>query len=374
MKKSLVLLFVPVLVLVLVLVFVFVQIQVGQTQTTWFPFSERIGAGNFKAHLLLSDGDTTYVCVSSAGDHFATDVTNSVFYHYNTTQSRLEKRSLTTGALLANHSFLAQICLFVDSGGKLWTINNTDSSVVRKWNSDLTLNTKYTMKSGILISDDICHLCMTYDEQYVYVIDEQASNNCLAKIAVSNLNGGDEEWAVDVPNTIPYFVCCDDSDNVYLSGITNVYLTKYNAAGTLKFATAFSFGNANIGSMRFYINSTNRVILTTMNNVSSANSSMTMVNAATGTVIGTTAALSNGNLYTVCLVDTFCFVGTTAVSGSRYIHQIGINTNWSSRAYVNRHTTNTGYQQYMIGDPSGDVHGDFSPPAASTSKNIIVIF
>jgi len=109
--------------------------------------------------------------------------------------------------------------LFVDKNGKVWCVASSADKYIYLFEADLSDVTTYTLKAGT----PLAYLAPTFDSQYVYVM-QSAFNGVLAKYGVSNLDGGDPEWSINVSYAKCIF--CDEDNNVYVLTLSS--LTKYS--------------------------------------------------------------------------------------------------------------------------------------------------
>jgi len=132
-------------------------------------------------------------------------------------------RSGDDGTLLYTEfeSVGAQRPILVDRWGYLWTIDDTENNVVRKWAADLSSRTDYTLKVGNWLNDKIRYIALSYDGLYIYLLgyDGTTLYRRVSKYAVNNIDGGDPEWnSSDVILTDPYnfIVVSETSGAVYM--------------------------------------------------------------------------------------------------------------------------------------------------------------
>jgi len=170
----------------------------------------------------------------STGQLAATDSTTFLSFAVNSTScclytsesNVLTKRSTVTGDLEATEfeSVGKQKIIVVDGNGDVWTIDDTASNKVRKWSSDLSSRTDYTLKAGNILNDKIEAAAITYSGTTMYLAggDDVTNGNCyLAKYPVSELNNGDPDWTLDTSENYAVdmkYLVVDENDNVYFSG------------------------------------------------------------------------------------------------------------------------------------------------------------
>ncbi len=140
--------------------------------------------------------------------------------------------------------------MFVDYYGSVWTIEYPANKYVRKFNSDLTTQTVYTLKTGNDLNNQIAYMTADFSGSYIYL----GGNSKLVKYAVSNLDGGDHTWSVSL-GANPTCIFTDSYSNVYVLGVASI--KKYNSSGTLQWTVS----NAG-GYYGFYSSLTDKIYFT----------------------------------------------------------------------------------------------------------------
>ena len=316
----------------------------------------------------------------------------------------LTKRSLTDGALLATQfeSVGAQKPIIVDRDGYLWTIDNTPSNVIRKWASDLSSRTDYTIKAGV-IDDYISNMVMTYDGNYVYIIGghgtaHPSENDVkVAKLAVSDLSG-DAEWEKELYNesVLAYFyirsIVVDESNNIYICGSywDGTCLAKLSDSGIVQWEDLGGelFGSAPLeeGWVHFvstwgiyfyitYSESTQSIYVCSVDN--DFNSYIRQRQISDGDIVGSTAEFDWGYA-TCCAVydDNLLFVGSIKLSGQTLnrLFTFDITDNWGESESASTSTLLINKPILAAGDPTGYLNWNLTQlktPIASPGSGTI---
>ena len=314
-------------------------------------------------------------------------------YFYVSENAVLTKRSLTDGTLIATEfeSVGAQKPIVVDKDGYLWTIDNTPSNVIRKWASDLSSRTDYTIKAGV-IDDYISNMVMTYDGNYVYLagghgtLYPSENNVKIAKLSVDDLSG-DAEWEIELfhEGQLSYFyvvsMAVDESNDLYICGrywdgtcVSKISGTDgsvpwaegddsapleegyahYVATSGVSFYVsysqgtqsvyAFSYGNDFIGYFKQY--------------------------SSDGAIVGSSAGYS-GYRPTCCAVydDDLLFAGTTYKTTLNGIYTFDITDNWGGSEAADTNSLLIKKPIWATGDPTGYLHYEIDNYAAPSTPH-----
>ena len=303
---------------------------------------------------------------------FAADQTNDCFYVSE--NAVLTKRSLSDGTLLATQfeSVGAQRPCVVDANGNLWSIDDSVSNVIRKWNSDLTARTDYTLKAGVL-AGLVYNLCLSYDNNYIWLLgwDSEITACCvIAKISIANLDGGDPEWTYTEAYSPIYSLVSDENDNIYFGYNNSItyhsddgYYTYNNVVQKVNSSGSGQWASVHRGGTLVCYDETRTVVYanyfedsrTTIRRYSEINLS--------GSVLTKTTELTNSTFASECYIfDDYLvgFVGTTR------IHLIDISSGIAESENSVANVT-VAYGTAM-GDPTGYIHNRFgTPPVAAFS-------
>jgi len=315
---------------------------------------------------------------------FAADQKNECFFV--TEDSILKKRSLLDGTLIATEfeSAGAQKPFIVDDSGYLWTIDNTASNTIRKWENDLSGRTDYTIGSGI-IDDLIYDMAMTYDGNYIYISGGNVGDEYRVKVAKLSTNNltGNAEWQKTLLYGVRYF-------RVYFSTVdesNDLYVTGFYWDGTCVSKISGDDGSHVWGAddSPIYVSSsglylpisysqeTQSIYTPYKDPTPSYYGYFKQLDASDGSVIGTTQACGEGSFSSItrcCFVydSELLFCGTTPNATLHYIYTFNISDNWGDSESSNTSQLLIKKPIWSAGDPTGYAHACFiSPPDADFS-------
>jgi len=282
----------------------------------------------------------------------AIDYNNTCFFigqgyygHY------LTRRSLLNGAKEAEYYDLSTDFNFlgVNRYGHLFVIDNNGENWVKLFNHNLKEYHQFDLNTtwGNSENDGINYAAITFDELYIYVTT-YLNRNKIAKFAMANLDGGAEEWNIDLGNNNAnrVYVCKDG--HVFVVNTSSPYQIRKlsNVDGSVLWGpvTGGNYGN-------FLAYNENLHSLYTPY----SDQKIRQIDADTGAEIGTTA---DSGMRTYCCAVSgdaeYLFVGcTTGISDTR-IRIYDISSDWSGgETPVDSFQVNISKKYQFAADPTG---------------------